>query len=137
MTGEFNLELLNGNWSIAALALMVICAMYLMHEMAARRVFGWRWRSRLTTGMRVAAALLTLSFGIFMRSIETWRWRVSGGEIADLNQVVLQIGGIIAIIGFLCAIRELSLRLFGRAPWMWTLAAMVIFSGASVFFHFH
>lgn len=133
MTGEFGLELLNGNWGIASLALMAICAIYFVHEVVARKV---RWRSGLTPGMRLAAALFTLSLGVFMRSIETWRWILLGDSITDLNQVVLQIGGIVAVVGFLCAIRELSVRLFGRAPWIWTLIAMVIFSAASVFFQF-
>lgn len=87
--------------------------------------------------MRVAAALFTLSLGIFIRSMEVWRWRMAGGAMADLNQLVLMIGGVVAVVGFLCAIRELSLRLFGRGPWVWTLVAMVVFSIISVFLHFH
>lgn len=136
MTGEFSLELLNGNWGISALALMAICAMYFSHEFLARRAYGPDWRQRMTAGMRVSVAIFTLSLGIFIRSIETWRWRVSGDGVGSLNQWLLQIGGIIAVVGFLCAIREFSVRLFGRAPWIWTLVAMVVFSAASIFLHF-
>lgn len=86
--------------------------------------------------MRVALALFTLSLGIFIRLAEIWRWRAFGAHIEDLNQSLLLWGGIIAIIGSLCAIRELSFRLFGRGPWVSTLILMVIFSAISLVFHF-
>lgn len=132
MIDEFGLQLLNGNWGIAAFALMVICALYFGHEFVAQRIYGRGWRDRLTYGMRVSVAIFTLSLGIFVRSAETWRWRVWGDGVGTLDQWILQLGGIIAIVGFLCAIREFSLRLFGRAPWIWTLVAMVVFSAISV-----
>jgi hypothetical protein len=122
---ELSLELLNGNWAIASLALFVIGLAYLTHETISNHVHGSHWRDRLTVGMRVAFAVSTLSAGVFIRSIETWRWRRFGG---DLDQAVLTIGSLIAILGFLCAIREISSRLFGIGPWVWTIVAMVVFN---------
>lgn len=115
---------------------MVICAMYMAHEVRARHIFRQGGRLRVTPGIRVSLALFTLSLGIFIRCAEVWLWRVGGGAPLDLNQTLLTVGSIIAIVGFLGAIRELSLRLFGRAPWIWTLLAMVFFSAISVALHF-
>lgn len=136
MTPEFNLELLNGNWGIASLALALICCIYLRHELLARhqRHSGEAIlsRARLTLGMRIATALLTLSIGIFIRSAETWRWRFSGGVLPDLSQGWLIAGDVIAVIGFLCAIREISEPLYGRAPWVCTLLSLVAFNVGSM-----
>lgn len=134
MSDGFSLELLNGNWSIAALALMVICALYLRHELLARRILPFGSRTRLTDGIKIAMATFATSTGIFIRSAETWRWRTFGGE---LDQGLLMGGGIVAVIGFLCLIREKSLPLFGRAPWLCTLAAMVLYSLISVIHEIH
>lgn len=128
MTPEFNLELLNGNWGIASLALAVICCFYFTHEWRARR----RERTKVTQGMRIAVAVFTMSGGVFIRSAEVWRWRFGGGDLRDLSQDWLTLGGVIAIVGFLCAIREISSPLYGRAPWLLTLAAMVIFNAGSM-----
>lgn len=140
MTPEFNLELINGNWGIASLALALICGIYLRHEILARQLrhsgAPLLSRSRVTLGMRIAIALLTLSVGIFIRSAETWRWRMSGAPISDLSQGWLVMGDVIAVVGFLCAIREISSPLYGRAPWVCTLVAMVIFNVASVAYRF-
>lgn len=124
-TLEFNLELLNGNWGIAALSLMIICAVYFRHEARARRILPFGSRTRLTDGIKVAMGLFTMSAGILIRSAETWRWRIFGG---DLSQGLLTLGGILAVIGLLCLIREKSQPLFGRAPWVCTLIAMIVFS---------
>lgn len=125
MTSELNLELLNGNWAIAAAALMLICAVYLWHEFRARRILPFGERRRLTDGIKIAIAVLTMSLGILIRSAETWRWRVFGG---DLDHGWLSVGGFIAVVGFLCLIREKSRPLFGTGPWAWTLVAMLAFS---------
>lgn len=140
MTPEFNLEVLNGNWGIASLALMMICFIYLGNELIARRQrhsgAPLLSRSRLTLGMRIATALLTLSLGIFVRSAETWRWRFGGGHLDDLNQGWLVMGDVIAVVGFLCAIREISGPLYGRAPWVSTLVILVVFNIWSVIHRF-
>lgn len=131
MNAEFSLELLNGNWGIAASSLIVICSIYLQNEFRSRRILPFGERRRLTSGMRVAIATLTMSLGILIRSAETWRWRVTGGDLSDLSQLWLNVGGVVAVIGFLCLIRELS-RFYGRAPWALTLAAMVLFTSLSI-----
>lgn len=133
MTAELNLELLNGNWGIAAISLILICAAYLRHELSARHIMPFGQRVRLTDGIKVAIAVFTMSLGILIRSAETWRWRVFGG---DVDQGWLSIGGFIAVVGFLCLIREKSRPLFGTGPWAWTLAAMLAFSAGTLIVHF-
>ena len=128
----FLLELLNGNWGIAATSLAIICAIYLIHESAARGLPSWHWRKRLTMGMRVAIAMLTLSVGVSIRSVEVWVWRVVSSDLADLSQFWLIFGGVIALIGFLCCIREISRPLYGNGPWIWTLVTMAAFTIWSV-----
>lgn len=141
MKAEISLEFLNGNWMIASASLMVICIFYLGHELLSRDSFlpgaERRHATRMTQGMRVATSVLTMSFGVFIRSVETWRWRAWGGGLNDLNQQTLLIGGVIAVIGFLCAIRELSAPLYGRGPWVWTVVAMMIFNAVTLFSKFH
>lgn len=140
MSGKLNLEILNGNWAIVSLSLMVICVAYLWHEGMSRGTFfriDRRSRpegTRVTQGMRVAVALLTVSFGVFIRSLETWRWRAGGGgnDISNLSQFWLMVGGALAVIGFLCAIREISQPLFGRGPWVWTLVVIVLFNAVTL-----
>ena len=132
MSNEFVLQLLNGAWAIVSASLMVICAMYLQHETRARHILPFGERRRLTDGMRVAIAACTMSLGVFLRSIETWRWRMAGRGLDDLSQPMLQAGGLIAVIGFLCLIRELSHRLYGRGPWATTLLALGVFIAISL-----
>lgn len=132
MTTEFILGLLNGNWAIASLALTVICCIYLRHEIVARL----RRPTWITQGMRMAAALGIMSLGIFIRLVEAWRWLAGGGDLRDLSLNWLMFGGLIAIVGFLYAIREISEPLYGRAPWLCTLIAMMIFTTGSVAYRF-
>lgn len=124
MNAAFISEELNGIWAISALSLIVICSLYLKHELSARHILPFGDRTRLTDGIKIAIATLTMSTGVFIRSGEAWRWRVFGG---DLDQIHLMVGGIIGVIGFLCLIREKSAPLFGRGPWMITLGLIVIF----------
>jgi hypothetical protein len=132
MGNNFLLEVLNGNWGIAGGALTIICGFYLAHETFALKVLGWGWRKRITRGMRVATAVMTSSFGVAVRSAEVVRWRMSGASPADLSQFWLTFGAVIALVGFLCTIREISKPLYGNAPWIWTLVAMAIYTaGAS------
>lgn len=133
---DFFLEVLNGNWSLAAIALTIICAIYLLHELAAEFAKSGRgdlsWRARLTLGMRVALAVMTLSVGVAIRSLEVTRWRImDGGDPSKLNQAWLGVGGTMALLGFLCCIREISKPLYGDRPWLYTLAAMVIYTAVS------
>lgn len=125
---EFLSEILNGNAALAAISLTIICAIYLAHEAVALKVWGWEWRSRLSRGMRVAMAVMTLSVGAGLRSVEVVRWRVMGGK---LSEFWLTAGSIVAMIGFLCCIREISKPLYGDGPWLWTLAAMVIYTACT------
>lgn len=131
----FLLELLNGNWGIAASSLAIICAIYLIHETRARGMPSWEWRKKITMGMRVAIALLTLSAGVAIRSVEVYVWRVASGDLPDLSLVWLVIGGSVALVGFLCCIREISKPLYGNGPWIWTLATMAVFTVGSIARH--
>ena len=128
----FLLELLNGNWGIASASLAIICGMYLLHETLARGMPSWQWRKKITVGMRVAIALMTLSLGVSIRSTEVYIWRVLSGDLPDLSQFWLILGGTIALVGFLCCIREISKPLYGNGPWIWTLVFMALFTVASI-----
>jgi hypothetical protein len=129
---EFLLETLNGDWGLAAVSLAIICAMYLVHEGIAYRVFMPGGRDRLTRQMRVMSGVFTLSVGVAIRSLETMRWRMGGGESQDLSKTWLLIGGVLALVGFLCTIREISQPLYGNKPWLLTLAAMAVYTAANV-----
>lgn len=128
---ELKLELINGNWGLAALSLLVICAAYIRHEWMARRAF-IDHDDRITLGMKMAAALCVLSLGVFIRSVVVYEWRHYGSNTGDLNETWLMIGGSLALVGFLLVIRQLSLRLFGQGPWLVTLVVMGLFTSASI-----
>jgi len=132
LNSGFLLELVNGNWGIAASSLAIICAVYLIHETLSRGMPSWHWRRKITMGMRVAIAMLTLSAGVAIRSAEVYLWRAMSGELPDLSQFWLIVGSGIALMGFLCCIREISRPLYGNRPWIWTLAAMAVFTIGSV-----
>lgn len=129
---ESILETLNGNWGIAAAALAVICAIYLIHEGIAYRVFGRGWRDRLTRSMRIMSGVLAVSVGVGISSIEKARWRMFGGDIHNLSKTWLLIGGVLALVGFLCLVREISKPLYGNGPWIWTLVAMACYTAGSI-----
>jgi hypothetical protein len=78
--------------------------------------------------MRVAAAVATLSTGAAIRSGEVVRWRWTSTDLADMSQTALVTGTVIAVVGFLCCIREISKPLYGDGPWIWTLVAMVLYA---------
>lgn len=133
---EFLLETLNGDWGLAAVSLAVICAMYLVHEGIAYRVFMPGGRERLTRPMRVMSGVFTLSLGVAIRSLETMRWRMGGGDLQDLSKTRLLIGGVLALIGFLCTIREISQPLYGNKPWILTLATMAVYTAGRIGWRF-
>jgi len=124
----YTLEILNGNWALAAASLTVICAIYLVHEAIAYKVFGYGWRSRATGSMRVMLGVMTLALGVTIRSVEVTAWRMRGGDLPNLSQFWLILGGTIALIGFICTIREISKPLYGNGPWIWTLVAMAAYT---------
>jgi len=132
---SFLLELLNGNWGIAATSLAIICAIYLIHETAARGMPSWEWRKKMTLGMRVAIAMMVLSIGVAVRSAEVYLWRAMSGDLTELNLLWLTFGGSVALLGFLCCIREISKPLYGDGPWIWTLVTMAIFTAGSIAKH--
>lgn len=124
----FILELVNGTWGIASASLAVICAIYLLHEGVAYRILKRGGRARITRPMRVMLGVLTLAVGVAVRSLEVTAWRMRSGELADLSQFWLIFGSCIALVGFLCLIREISQPLYGAGPWAWTLAAMALYT---------
>jgi hypothetical protein len=135
LSSGFLLELLNGNWGIAAAALTIICGIYLSHEAVARRIPLWD-RERMTLGMRVSVGLFFLSLGVAIRSAEVYFWRRLGGDnLGDLSQGWLILGSGIALVGFLCCIRVISRPLYGNRPWIWTLVVMIAFTVASIAYH--
>lgn len=128
---EYNLELINGNWAISALALAIICAAYLRHEWMARRYYP-EPDERFTVGMRMALALIVLAVGSFIRSLVLFEWFHTGTMVETLSNVWMIVGGSIALTGFLMVIRQLSVRIFGQGPWLITLIIMGLFTSVSL-----
>lgn len=122
------LELLNGMWAIAAFSLMIICGFYLQHEARARS-YRWSrgWREMMTSGMRVAVAVGAIAMGSTIRSGSIFFWYVGGGH-TDLSRRYILWGTIVAVSGFVCAVREFSSPIYGSKPWQVTLLAIVIFA---------
>lgn len=134
---DFFLQILNGEWSIAAAALSIICAIYLVHEGRAYHIMAVGGRARLTRSMRVMLGIFTLSVGVCLRSVAVMAWRMSGGDLRDLSNTWLLVGAVIALVGFLCTIREISKPLYGNAPWLLTLLAMAVYTMAAVGWRLH
>ena len=136
MVSEFLLEVLNGNWGISAVALAVISGLYVGHETLALGIGIWDWRKEASRRMRLALAVFTLSLGVGIRSIEVTRWRMMGAASGELSQLWLTAGSVLAVIGFLCCIREISKPLYGDGPWIWTLVSMVVYTAGAMALRF-
>src|SRR6266404_7586464 len=113
---DFALEIINGAWAILSLELLLVCAVYLSHEIRTRGFSRKKW----TSGMRVAVSIATVSLGVCTTRTMIFVWRhVYGGESFSNSQIIVVIiGAIIGAIGLICSIRELSLPLYGRMPWI-------------------
>lgn len=126
ITTELLLELLNGIWAICSLALTLLCAAYLRHEVIARqqcwRARKLRWSKRFTRGMRVATAVMAISAGICLRTSLVFFLRFNNADMTEMNADWLLLATAVGVIGFLCAIREMS-NLFSNVPWALTVAA--------------
>lgn len=90
------------------------------------------WRDRLTRSMRVMAGVFALSLGVAISSLEKSRWRMFGGDLPDLSKTALLVGGVLALVGFICTVREISKPLYGNAPWICTVVAMALYTVGSV-----
>lgn len=130
---SFVLEVINGDWAILALSLMAVCIAYLWHE---RRYFTPR-HENWPQGMKVAAAIATLSAGIFITRALIYVWRASygAGDFSRMQLATLIAGAAIGAVGFLCAIREISRPLFGPVPWIATMVVLFLATIAMVGFH--
>lgn len=130
------LEQLNGIWAISSLALLVICIFYLQHEARARRYrFDLGWRKVMTTGMRTATAVAAISLGCTLRSFAVFIWYTGGGK-TDLQLGWVMAGTIIAVIGFVCSVREFSFPIYGHRPWQLTVVAIAVFICSDLAIHF-
>lgn len=128
------LEIINGGWALLALSLSCVCFAYVWHELHARHLKVWRWHLDWTKGMRVAAAIFTLSVGIFITRLTIYFWRAfyDAGDLGELQLYCLIFGAALGAVGFLCAIREISKPLFGACPWITTMVALFMATAAMV-----
>lgn len=126
------LEIINGGWALLALSLSFVCAAYVWHELRARHLMIWQWHLNWTKGMRVAFAILTLSLGLFITRLTIYFWRAfyDAGDFGELQLYCLIFGAALGAVGFLCAIREISMPLFGACPWVTTMVALFIVTAA-------
>lgn len=124
---RITLELLNGVWAIAATSLAIICAFYFQHEARARS-YRWQrgWRKFMTSGMKVSTAVGAISAGTAIRASTIFAWHVRGGY-TDLTPGYLIVGTVVAVAGFICAVREFSRPIMGQTPWLWTVIVIAIF----------
>lgn len=117
-------EVINGAWVVVAASLAVMATVYLTHEFRARGG-GRPW----TSGMRMAMSLLVLSVGVGLAHIPIWEWRHFEPEtiFGETRAGVMSFGAFLGATGFLLATREVSLQLYGNAPWLATAGTMLVF----------
>lgn len=108
------LEIINGAWAMAALCLLMVCGAYLAHEVLALRIHK---RREFTLGMRVASATGTIWLGVLITAT---------GWAFGWQMPVRVLGGVVGLIGFICAIREYSRTLFGELVWVLATAAILM-----------
>lgn len=120
-------EVLNGAWSILAIICSVICSNYILEEWFRRHQRKPRW----TIGMSVASSMLAMSIGSFLTRLTVFFGNsadlVHGQGLQQWQIIVLSFGGFVGAIGYLLAIRALSLALIGRWPWIFSIAAVTVF----------
>jgi hypothetical protein len=133
---NFLLDILNPVWGVESLVLAGVCWAYLWHEFIARKYPPYlRW----TVGMRVAATLSLISIGICITRFDLLYWREvqENGPYEAWQSMFFALGGALSAIGFLLAVRVLSIRLFG--PWPWRIAIGAFFATvvASILWHIY
>lgn len=129
------LEVINGAWAMAALALFSVCVAYLIHEARAR----WpRKRFEVTLGMRVALSVGTISLGVLITRSMVWIWRVvyEAGTLSQDQMAVLVFGAAVGVAGFIFTIREYSRPLFGDLVWILSTIAIVLVAALTALPHF-
>lgn len=131
------LAIINGAWGTAALCLFMVALAYFGHEWIIRRISVWRWRAKITLGMRVAVAMMTISLGIMITRLLIYVWQMLGaGNFAEWQVITLIIGAVVGYVGFICAIREYSKTLYGSWVWITSLIASLAVAVFTVLQHF-
>lgn len=120
---NFTLEILNGNWAVAAFCLGVACWIYIVHEWRSRPSRRVRWET-WTLGMRTATWTSMIAAGVWITRFSIYVWDHEGGRFSDLQWALLVSGGLIGTVGFLGLIREISENLLGNLPWICTTVLM-------------
>jgi hypothetical protein len=140
MIGKAELErllvIVNGNWGIEGIVLAVVAAAYLWRLSHVLK-FNWHnWLFDLVPGMRVAIAIMAISIGVALTRGTIWIWSVIyvRGDFTPELLGVLLAGATIGAGGFLMAIVQIGVPLFGNMPWIMALCGMTIFTAASLFF---
>lgn len=133
---NFLVDVLNAVWAVESLVLALICWAYLMHEILARK---WPGYPKWTVGMRVAAKLSMIAIGITITRVDLVYWRgiQEGGPYNAWQAIVFALGGAISTLGFLLAVRVLSVRLFGMGPWRAAVVLFFMTTIAAVLLHLH
>lgn len=134
LSPQFLLEVLNGTWGVAAFSLGVVCWMYLFHEMISLAAWRpWRW----SQGMRVAINVSLVAAGVWITRSVIYYWRhIGAAEHFSSGQLyALIVGGAVGTVGFVLLIREISRPLFGNAPWILSLIALVAMTAYTVLYH--
>lgn len=121
------LEFMNGGWLICCTALVVVSAAYLVTSW--RELDLWpRSVMRLPTGMRVGVAVCGIGLAVAITRGTIWYWRVTGaGDFSGWMLAALLGGAALGCASFLLGIKEFGAPLFGEAPWILTVTAMIVF----------
>jgi hypothetical protein len=130
------LVIINGNWGIEAVILAGVAAAYLW-KVSSTLHFHWRnWIFDLIPGMRVAIAIFAISVGIAMTRGTIWVWSViyHRGDFTTPLLSVMLAGATIGAGGFLLAIIQKGVPLFGHTPWIMALCGMAIFTAFTLLF---
>jgi hypothetical protein len=130
------LAILNGNWTIECVVLAFISVAYLV-SLGRQLRFSWRnWLFDMLPGMRVAVAILVMSIGSALVRGTVWVWAFvyHRADYTPQMLLVLIFGATLGAGGFLMAIVEIGIPLFGNWPVVITIGCMVIFTVATLLF---
>lgn len=118
MQTNFLLEIMNGGAVTPELMWLVLLAIYLTKESRRRGLHAFDWLS-LPSSMDFILAVFISDFGVYMRSLTIWIWRVSGaGDFTGIESGFLVFGGALVVLGPLCKIRAMTKPDHGDRPWL-------------------
>jgi len=131
------LELLNGSGMVLEAIFVLLMLGYLWRETARRGLTIRAWFcGGLPPSMHFAVAVIVFDGGVLIRTAFVWVWRrfYGAGEFGPWFMLAFMLAAALIAIGAIYKIRAISRPDYGDGPWLLSIAAVLAFLMASLYF---